>query len=451
MKTLWSALLSVVLIACAPVVAMAAQKAPLANYGGVTQTLKSGDTVPVPNGGTGVTTSTAHGVLVGEGSSPVAATAAGTAGKPLLSGGGSADPAYGTLTVPGGGTGATTLTTHCVLVGQGTAVVTVACPTMAGYVLTDNGPGADPTFQAATGGGGSPGGSSGQPQYNNAGSFGGFTFGGDCTFSVPNLTCTKTSGASFGYFATGTDAANLTGTVSVNRFNSGTGASGSTYLDGTGHWTTPSGGSGTVTSVALSLPGIFNVSGSPVTTSGTLTGALATQSANLVFAGPTTGAAAAPTFRSLVGGDLPNPSATTLGGIESLASTSHKWINAISTSGAPSATQPACADLSDAVASCNTDATNAANIGSGNLAAARITANLSAALDTAFGSTQGMIIVRGSSAWINLGAGTSGFALVSNGPGATPSYQAIGGGGGGVTADLKAARSADFMTAFGGL
>lgn len=65
------------------------------------------------------------------------------------------------------------------------------------------------------------------------------------------------------------------------------------------------GGSGTVTSVGLAMPSIFTVSGSPVTTSGTLTAALATQSANTVFAGPSSGVAAAPTFRALVGADIP--------------------------------------------------------------------------------------------------------------------------------------------------
>lgn len=64
------------------------------------------------------------------------------------------------------------------------------------------------------------------------------------------------------------------------------------------------GGGGGVSSVALSLPNIFNVSGSPVTTSGTLTAALASQSANRIFAGPTTGSAAAPSFRPLVAADL---------------------------------------------------------------------------------------------------------------------------------------------------
>ncbi len=64
-------------------------------------------------------------------------------------------------------------------------------------------------------------------------------------------------------------------------------------------------GSGTVTSVALTLPSIISVSGSPVTTSGTLAGTLTTQSVNSIFAGPSSGAAAAPTFRALTTTDIP--------------------------------------------------------------------------------------------------------------------------------------------------
>ncbi len=74
------------------------------------------------------------------------------------------------------------------------------------------------------------------------------------------------------------------------------------------------GGSGTVTSVALSLPNIFTVSGSPVTSTGTLTGALATQTPNSVFAGPSTGSTAiAPTFRALVPADIPTLNQNTTG------------------------------------------------------------------------------------------------------------------------------------------
>ena len=65
-------------------------------------------------------------------------------------------------------------------------------------------------------------------------------------------------------------------------------------------------GGDSVTSVALTAPSIFSVTGSPVTTSGTLDFALANQSANAVFAGPSTGADAAPTFRALVSDDLPD-------------------------------------------------------------------------------------------------------------------------------------------------
>lgn len=63
-------------------------------------------------------------------------------------------------------------------------------------------------------------------------------------------------------------------------------------------------GGGLVSSVSLAMPPIFTVTGSPVTTSGTLTATLATEAANTVFAGPTTGVAAAPTFRGIVAADL---------------------------------------------------------------------------------------------------------------------------------------------------
>jgi hypothetical protein len=69
---------------------------------------------------------------------------------------------------------------------------------------------------------------------------------------------------------------------------------------------TGGGGGGSVSSVALAMPGIFSVSGSPVTGAGTLTAALVNQSANLVFSGPSSGGGAAPTFRSLVAADLPS-------------------------------------------------------------------------------------------------------------------------------------------------
>jgi hypothetical protein len=74
-------------------------------------------------------------------------------------------------------------------------------------------------------------------------------------------------------------------------------------------WVQPAvaGGSGTVTSVGLSAPSIFNAVGStPVTTSGTLALTLANQTGNTVFASPANGSAGTPLFRSIVDADLPS-------------------------------------------------------------------------------------------------------------------------------------------------
>lgn len=65
------------------------------------------------------------------------------------------------------------------------------------------------------------------------------------------------------------------------------------------------GGGGTVTSVGLSAPAELTVSGSPVTTSGTLGLSWASQTANSFFLGPASGAAAAPGFRAMVLADIP--------------------------------------------------------------------------------------------------------------------------------------------------
>ena len=65
-------------------------------------------------------------------------------------------------------------------------------------------------------------------------------------------------------------------------------------------------GVGTVTSVSWAGDGtVFsNVPGAPVTTTGTLFPVLNTQTANTVFAGPGSGAAALPTFRTLTPADF---------------------------------------------------------------------------------------------------------------------------------------------------
>lgn len=79
----------------------------------------------------------------------------------------------------------------------------------------------------------------------------------------------------------------------------------------TGSWislSASSGGAGTVTSAAMTGDNVIynsSVTGSPISTSGTFVPSLKTQTANTVFAGPTTGSAATPTFRTLTSADLP--------------------------------------------------------------------------------------------------------------------------------------------------
>lgn len=86
--------------------------------------------------------------------------------------------------------------------------------------------------------------------------------------------------------------------------------------DTTNGWQAEAPAGGTVTSVALTMPtDIFDVAGSPVTTSGTLAVTLDNQTANTVFAGPTSGGAAAPAFRALVAGDIPAVNSSAITGL----------------------------------------------------------------------------------------------------------------------------------------
>lgn len=59
-----------------------------------------------------------------------------------------------------------------------------------------------------------------------------------------------------------------------------------------------------VTSVGLAMPSIFSVANSPITGAGTFTVTLNNENANTFFIGPGSGAAATPTFRTLVTADL---------------------------------------------------------------------------------------------------------------------------------------------------
>lgn len=216
-------------------------------------------------------------------------------------------------------------------------------------------------------------------------------------------------------------------------------------------WSALASGSGTVSSVALAAPSLFTISGSPVTTTGTLTLALATQSANTVFAGPTTGSAAAPTMRALVAADLPAATTSNRGGVvlstdgeatagEAVQATDARLTDARTPSAHASSHAAAgsdpvtlaqsqvtnlASDLAGKAAASHAHA--AADITSGQLGVAN--GGTGVASLTAYAPVCGGITSTGAVQSCSTGIDTTGYVLTSNGPSALPSWQAASGGG----------------------
>jgi len=201
---------------------------------------------------------------------------------------------------------------------------------------------------------------------------------------------------------------------------------------------TASGGSGTVTSVGLSLPPFITVTGSPVSTSGTLTGTLATQTANTVFAGPSSGGVVAPTFRALVAADLPPGTGT----LTSVAMTAPSWLavggSPVTTSGTLAITAATGQTANQVLATPNGSsgalavrALVAADIPS--LPASQIA---SGQIGVAQGGTasgtltaHAVLLGEGTSALGLATTGTAGQTLVDQGSGNDPAFKAVSGDG----------------------
>lgn len=88
-------------------------------------------------------TYTAHGVLIGEGSSSIVATAVGTDGQ-VLTGNSAADPSFAAIGTKSG------LTAHGVVIAEGAGAFAATAAGSAGQVLVSGGASADPTWSTAT-------------------------------------------------------------------------------------------------------------------------------------------------------------------------------------------------------------------------------------------------------------------------------------------------------------
>ena len=261
----------------------------LTTLGTITTGVWNGSTIPVVYGGTGVTTATGSGA-----GASVVLSQAPAINSPVIT-------AYSTSTVP---------LKVCGLSGQFTElfdVYTYNGGTLA-FQINSSGAISTGTWNASVIGA-SYGGT------GVAGTLTGVLYGNGTSAHTVATAAQLVSAIGSTAVTNSTNTTNvLGGAANQIVYNTGSGATSfisapttaNTYLEWNGSsFVWASAGTGTVTSVALSLPSIFTVSGSPVTSSGTLTGSLATQSANLVFAGPSSGSAAAPTFRSLVAADIP--------------------------------------------------------------------------------------------------------------------------------------------------
>jgi hypothetical protein len=170
--------------------------------------------VLIGNGTSAVTGNaiTQHDVLVGGASNAITSVApSATSGVPLISAGSSTNPSFGTAVVAGGGTGATTLTANGVLLGNGTSAISTVAVGTTGQVLTGV-TGSAPTFQ-------SPAASSITITGDSGGALTGssFTFtGGSTGLTFAGSGTTETLGGILGVGYGGTGAANITGILIGN-------------------------------------------------------------------------------------------------------------------------------------------------------------------------------------------------------------------------------------------
>jgi hypothetical protein len=236
---------------------------------------------------------------------------------------------------------------------------------------------------SSSSGGGTPGGSSGQIQFDNAGAFGGFTASGDATINTSTgaVSVTKTGGTAFAPSATTdtTNASNITsGTLASGRLPAISASSITTGTLPAAQLPTTGVSASSITTGTLPAAQLPALSGAVVSAGGTGVTTFGTIAATTLL-GNATGATAAPTAiplganLSIVGGAL--TAASSGGGLSSVASL-------------------------DVLA----NITGAAAVPAGN--------TMTSIFDAVFGTTLNGIVTRGASVW-NL---VSNLILPANGP-----------------------------------